>query len=179
MAGKLSTVFEILAEVTGGVKAAGNRQVPFSVTTLASDVGNVGRVVLPKKASGVVSYVPIYRYSERGNFEILAAWLPLGGYAQVSMKVDIPVSASDLTQSGTGRRWITLDLSSIGPFVLTSDQLRITTTANIADWYGPTGSDAIPTLLNSSNAVNGKIYEVGLSNPSETADVVAEFIWAN
>lgn len=179
MAGTLNVTFELVADLTSGRKQAGQRQTPYATVSLAGDVASQGMVVAAKRVSSVASYTPLYRYAERGSFEFFAAWLPKGGYVQLAIKTDIPTSASDLSQSGTGRRWTVLDLASHAPFILTSDQLRTTTTANIADWYGPTGSDAIPTLLNSVNAVNGKIYEIGVSNPSDDDDVTVEYLWGN
>lgn len=175
MAGTLNVSFEFVGEVTGGVVSMGQRQTPFAVVTLAADRVSRRRHTLPAKVGSTNTYKKLYDYTQDGDFELFALVLPAAeGYINLAIKIDIPTSTTDLTASGTGQRWINLDHSCFAPFILTSDQVRTSTLANIADWYGPTAGSANPTLMNSVNAVNGKIYEIGAWNPDTAADVVVE-----
>jgi hypothetical protein len=124
------------------------------------------KVVVPANGGRVT----LYDRTVHGAFEAFSLWTDADEYVNVHWMTDIPVSASDLSASGTGQRWMEQDLGNVLPFNFPTDQVRTTTTANIADWYGPTGSSGAPTLSTSANATNGLIYRIDVVNRNADTD---------
>lgn len=177
MSGRLSIFFGWVHEIGGRVyDFLNSREVENEVTTTGDKAGNEQFITV-----GGVSTVEVYNWFKEGgktggaspgDFEVFALQIRGEGNLWVIAIVDAPTSATDLRPAGTAQRAVFLgELSNHGPFVLTSDQMRVEPTATVAKTYTITGystatGTGTPDIIASTTDVEGKIYSILVYNPA-------------
>lgn len=130
-------------------------------TTITGDYKSLRRVQVAPE-TGLMAW----DYTEYRDFEMLALLVePTPGYLYCWYKGDTPVSTTNLTPSGSNKRWRQFDLSCLSWSFLNTDQCRIDT-ASAAQDVGETGG--IPTAAGSGTLALGKVYGLYVYNPHET-----------
>jgi len=115
-------------------------------------------------------FITVYDFTRDGSFTGFGLEIVGVGYLDLAIFTDKPTSATVLSAAGTAPRWHWQGKSNFLPFLLDSPLVRTSLTANIADWYGPTGAGN-PSLIASTNAIDGRIYKIVAHNRDEDAAV--------
>lgn len=167
MSAKIRVYHSLVYEKDGESASIGNPGVTLGEVSSPGTYFNKGELVpIAPQAAKMV-----WEYTRARDFEILEFLIPkTGGYLNLALFVDTPVSALDLNPSGTNPRWRQFDLSCKCPLTFNTDQAILLPI--LADDVGSLGN-GLPKVFTDGAKVTAKVYKAAVFNPAlaGTADV--------